>query len=74
MENLLLYIAEPNWARAHEIDSDHFCDSLSEDGELPDSIQRAILDFNAVLQACKEPLSYSPSKYRAILPGEQEAC
>jgi hypothetical protein len=62
-EDLRLIICEPQYPRL--IEEDYFCDEMAEDGELPDSIVKAMEDFNKVLKE-SEPLSWCPGKKAAI--------
>jgi hypothetical protein len=61
--DLRLVICEPQYPR--QIDDDYFCDELSEDGELPDKIVKAMEAFNKVLKESL-PLSWYPSKKAVI--------
>jgi len=64
-ESLLLLIGKPVYART--IDPvDHYVDDLSEDadeGDLPAELQEAFEALNKVIEGCKTPLSWQPSKY-----------
>jgi hypothetical protein len=68
-EDLRLVICEPQYPR--QIEADYFCDELSEDGELPDKIVKAMEVFNKVLKE-SPPLSWYPCKKAAIRNGEDE--
>lgn len=60
-EDLRLVIASPNYA--HEITSEYWQDSLSEDGEIPEEFQKKLDELNEFIKTLA-PLSYSPSKIR----------
>jgi len=62
---LRLVICEPDYLPL--ISDDYGCDELAEDGELPDSVIRAIEDFNKVIKAAG-PVSWMPGKKSVILP------
>ena len=62
--NLRLVICEPNYLPL--LPSDYGCDELVEDGELPDSVEQAIEDFNKVIKA-EGPVSWEPGKKAVIL-------
>lgn len=62
-EDLRLIICKPNYPR--QLTEDYFCDELSEDGELPDSIVQAMEAFNKVLEK-SAPLSWYPGNKAAI--------
>lgn len=51
---------DPHFAK--QVEEDNWCDDLPEDGELPSEIQAALDEFNAKIRACKEPLSWWPTK------------
>jgi hypothetical protein len=62
-DDLRLIICKPQYAR--QIESDYFCDELAEDGELPDSIVKAMDKFNKVLKDAG-PLSWYPGNKAAV--------
>jgi len=62
LADLRLIICEPNIAR--EVESDHWCDDLPEDGDLPSEMAEALRVFNEVVKRAP-PLSWSPGKYAA---------
>ena len=62
-DNLRLVICEPTYGRY--LEQDYFEDELPEDGEVPDSIIKAIEDFNKVLKEAG-PLSWYPGNKAAI--------
>jgi hypothetical protein len=64
IDDLRLVICEPNYLPL--LDTDFGCDSLAEDGELPDKVIQAIDDFNKVIKATP-PVSWSPGKKAVIL-------
>lgn len=59
VEDLQLMPCEPNYPR--EIDIDHWCDDLPEDGELPPDMQDALDSLNRAIRQ-SGPLSWSPAK------------
>ena len=61
---LRLIICEPNYLPL--LPDDYGCDELVEDGELPDSVEQAIEDFNKVIKA-EGPVSWEPGKKAVIL-------
>jgi len=63
IESLRLIICKPNYLP--QLDYDYGCDELAEDGELPDSVEQAIEDFNKVIKAAG-PVSWSPGKKAVI--------
>lgn len=63
MKDLRLIICVPQYLPL--LDSDYGCDELPEDGELPDSVIKAIDDFNKVIRATP-PVSWYPGKKAAI--------
>lgn len=63
-ESLRLVICTPNYPR--QIDYDHWCDELPEDGELPDDIADAVAALNEVIEK-SAALSWSPGKQAAIV-------
>lgn len=63
-ESLRLVICTPNYPS--QIDYDHWCDDLPEDGELPDDIADAVTALNEVIKK-SAPLSWSPGKQAAIV-------
>lgn len=64
-EDLRLIICEPNYA--DELDSEYWCDSIPESGDIPDWLEDAIAQFNKAI-ADKEPLSWIPGKFALLLP------
>jgi hypothetical protein len=64
-QDLQIVFAEPVYGRF--IDDDYFCDELSEDGDLPDTIHAAMGVFNEVVKAAG-PLSWRAGKIAAIVP------
>lgn len=64
-ESLRLIICEPEFLPLLD-PSDYGCDSLAEDGELPDAVIQAINDFNKVIKAVG-PVSWMPGKKAAIV-------
>lgn len=64
ISQLRLVICEPQYL--HLIDPDDFCDELAEDGELPDTIIKAIDDFNKVIKD-EPPVSWYPGKKAVLL-------
>ncbi|WP_211474808.1 hypothetical protein [Collimonas humicola] len=72
LAQLRLIICEPTFAR--QIDgTEHFCDDLPEDGELPAEIANAFDALNEAIRKCSTPLSWSPGDYALALPGDQAA-
>lgn len=63
-ESLRLVICTPNYPR--QIDYDHWCDDLPEEGELPDDIADAVAALNEVIKK-SAPLSWSAGKQAAIV-------
>lgn len=61
---LRLVICEPNYLG--EISEDYWSDDLPDDMDLPDSVLSALETFNASLKDAG-PVSWSPSKYAAII-------
>lgn len=59
MKSLRLVICEPVYLR--EIDTDHFCDELADDGELPEAVTDALDNLNAVIRD-EDPVSWVPGK------------
>lgn len=60
--DLRLIICEPNYAS--QIDpSEHYCDDVPEDGEVPAGIAAAFDALNKAIRECGTPLSWSPGKY-----------
>lgn len=49
-----------------KIDSDYWCDELSEDGELPAAVQEALNDLNMAIQEAG-PVSWTPGKKAAAI-------
>lgn len=66
-ESLRLIICEPIHLR--QIDEDHFCGDLPEDGELPEDVLNALEDLNKVIKE-QEPVGWTPGGYAAIMPDE----
>ena len=66
---LELVVCEPCFAR--EVDEDYWQDDLAEDGELPLEIRKALLKFNEVVRAYRQPLSWHQGKERVVLPDAQ---
>ncbi len=64
MDKLRLIICEPQYLSLLD-KGDYGCDSLAEDGELPDNVIQAIDDFNKVIKATGA-VSWIPSK-KAVL-------
>ena len=65
IESLDLIICEPNMAE--EIDgNEHFCDQLSEDGEISAELEAAFEALNEVIRK-EPPLSWSPGNTAAIV-------
>lgn len=64
IEDLELVLCTPNYAS--QIDDEHWCDDLLEDGELPEGIKKAMEALNEVL-AKAEPLSWSAGNKRVII-------
>lgn len=64
INQLRLIICEPNCLPL--ISDDYGCDELAEDGELPDSVEQAIEDFNKVIKAAG-PVSWEPGKKAVII-------
>lgn len=62
IEDLRLVICEPN--HASQIEPDHWCDDLPEDGDIPSEMAEALKAFNEVVRR-QAPLSWSPGKYAA---------
>lgn len=61
-QDLPLVICVPKYAR--KIDgSEHYCDDLPEDGELPAELEEAFRVLNAAIQACTTPLCWYPGKH-----------
>jgi len=60
MQSLQLVLCDPEYLP--EIEEDYFCDSLSDDGELPLNVQKALADLNKVIQE-EGPVSYLPGDY-----------
>lgn len=61
---LRLCLCKANYPR--QIDSEYWCDDLSEDGELPSAMQEAIDVLNAVIEK-QPPLSYSQSNVAVVI-------
>lgn len=72
VSELDLVLCVPN--RAREVDTDYWCDELSEDGELPTWLEDALKSFNEVICAHEnEPLSWTAGNQRVVLPDSAEA-
>jgi len=69
IDKLRLIICEPQYLPL--ISSDYGCDELTEDGELPDSVEQAIENFNKVIKEVGA-VSWIPGKKAVILMGEFE--
>lgn len=65
LADLRLIICEPNYAG--EIESDHWCDDLPEDGDLPSELADAIEELNKFIREGKIILSWSPGKFAVEL-------
>lgn len=65
-DELRLMHCLPNYARP--LSSEHFCDDLPEDGEVPDELEDAINVFNAALKAYGKPLSWREGKTAVLKP------
>jgi len=63
IESLRLIVCEPEKFR--EIESDHFCDELPEDGELPSSLEIALEELNKVIRK-QPPSAWFPGKHAAL--------
>ncbi len=63
IESLMLIICEPEYLPLLD-PSDYGCDSLAEDGELPDAVIQAIEDFNKVIKKTGA-VSWLPGKKAA---------
>ena len=61
---LRLVICEPIYLK--EIDEDHFCDELPEDGELPEDVFSVLEELNKTIREQK-PVSWMPGEYAADL-------
>jgi len=61
--SLQLIVCEPN--RFREIESGYFCDELSEEGEVPTDLVKALDVLNKVIRQ-QSPASWSPGKFAAI--------
>lgn len=60
-QDLPLVICVPKYAS--QIDgSEHYCDDLPEDGELPAELEEAFRVLNEAIQACMTPLCWYPGK------------
>lgn len=66
LESLRLVICEPQFLPLLD-PSDYGCDSLAEDGELPDAVIEAIEEFNKVIRKVGA-VSWYPGKKAAIIP------
>lgn len=67
LDDLMLVICEPNYARRLELD--YFCDELAEDDEGPSELHEAIDAFNAIVEKAP-PLSWSPGKNALLIESE----
>lgn len=63
-ENLMLVHCDPCIGR--DIDEDDFADEIPDGGELPDSVLKAMREFNAVLNEAR-PFSWEPGDRRVII-------
>lgn len=59
--NLMLVLCTSNYAS--QLDYDHFCDDLPEDGEPPEALKQAMIEFNKKIMELS-PLSWSEGKIR----------
>ena len=64
VDELRLIICDPVFLRP--IDEDYWCDSLPEDGEMPDEVSVAINNLNNLLKSVG-PISYLPGKKAVLL-------
>ena len=62
--NQRLVICNP--VHLSHVDSDHWCDELCEDGELPADVEEALDELNKLITA-SAPVSWTPGKYAAIV-------
>lgn len=70
---LRIILCEPTYA-SQICASEHYCDDLPEDGDVPSDISSAFEALNKVISECKTPLSWSPGKYALELePIDQAA-
>lgn len=60
LDTLMLVLCEPN--RVRSLDSDHFCEDLPEDGDVPSEVEQAVDIFNEAVKGIV--LSWSPGKKR----------
>ena len=60
--DMCIVICDPTFATQIEA-SEHYCDDLPEDGDLPAEIEEAFEALNKIIAACKAPLSWSPGRY-----------
>ncbi|NDV19088.1 hypothetical protein GO013_06595 [Pseudodesulfovibrio sp. JC047] len=65
-ESVRLVLCDPVYPS--QLDSDFWCDDLPEDGELDDTIQKAVDELNKVLKA-HGPMSWHPGTKRVICRG-----
>lgn len=63
-EDLMLVICEPNYLS--QINSDYWCDDLTEDGDLPGNVESALEALNKAIRDAG-PASYSPGNKAAII-------
>ena len=68
IDNLMLIICKPQTLPL--LDSDYGCDELPEDGELPDEIVKAIMDFNSVVRKVGA-VSWLPSNKAALISSQE---
>lgn len=66
-EDARLVYCTPNMAS--EVDGDHWCDDLQEDGELSANLEAALEELNKVIRA-EPPLSWSEGNTVAVLPAD----
>src|SRR5574338_777228 len=66
LADLRLVICEPNHVR--QLEPDHCCDELPEDGDVPDEVAEAMEAFNSAVAGIV--LSWSPGKKALKLPDE----
>jgi hypothetical protein len=62
--NQRLVICDP--VNLSQIDHDHWCDELCEDGELPSDVEDALDELNKVITE-SDPVSWQPGKFAAIV-------
>jgi len=64
VQSMQLRICEPVYLS--EVEEDHWCDELAEDGELPSEIRDALKTFNAAIRK-QGPVAWTPGKYAAAV-------